>query len=106
MVALDAGDVSSAQTAGAHCLDALCRDSCAIAGAHSVTHALLHSAAEGNAVLQLTSDVLGNQLSVGSSALDLDDVDDNSLAILLGQLVLQSNALFAALTITIPGLAQ
>ena len=54
--------------------------------------------AEGNAVLQLTSDVLGNQLSVGSSALDLDDVYDNRLAILLGQLVLQSNALFAALT--------
>ena len=97
MIALGTSDISAAQTAGAHCLDALCGNGRTIAGAHGIAHALLHGTAEGHTVLQLTSDVLSNQLSVGSSALDLDDIDDNGLAILLGQLVLQCNALFAAL---------
>ena len=78
VIALGTSDISAAQTAGAHCLDALCGNGCAIAGAHGIAHALLHGTAEGHAVLQLTSDILSNQLSVGSSALDLDDVDDNS----------------------------
>ena len=85
MIALGTSDISAAQTAGAHCLDALCGNGGTIAGAHSIAHALLHGTTEGHTVLQLTSDVLSNQLSVGSSALDLDDIDDNGLAILLGQ---------------------
>jgi len=49
-------------------------------------------------MFQVSTDVLGIQLSVGSSAVDLNDIDDNSIAILIGQLVVQSNAMFAALT--------
>ena len=39
------------------------------AHAHSAAHGILHSAAESDALLQLLSDVLGNQLSVGVNAL-------------------------------------
>ena len=91
MIALAAGNVCTAQTAGASCLDAL---STAL---HSTADALLHSAAESDAALQLTGNVLSNQLSIGVNVVNLNDVHVHALADHLAQLLLQVCDLSAAL---------
>ena len=58
---------------------------------------LLHSAAERNAALQLGSNILSNQLSVGGGALNLNNVQVNVLAGQLSQLLFDLCALSAAL---------
>ena len=93
MVALGAGDVSASQTAGAGDLDTLGRRGAAVTGLHGIADSLLHGAAESDTALQLRSDVLSNQLSVGGSALDLDDVEVDGLAGQLCQLLLDLGAL-------------
>ena len=95
MVALNAGDISASQTAGAGNLDTLGRH--AAAGLHCIADNLLHSAAERNAALQLGSNILSNQLSVGGGALNLNNVQVNVLAGQLGQLLFDLCALSAAL---------
>ena len=74
MIAFGAGDVGAAQTAGHGGLDSLG------AGLHGATDGLLHGAAEGDALLELLSDVLGDELRVGVGVLDLDDVQADRLA--------------------------
>ena len=95
MVALNAGDISASQTAGAGNLDTLGRH--AAAGLHCIADNLLHSAAERNAALQLGSNILSNQLSVGGGALNLNNVQVNVLAGQLSQLLFDLCALSAAL---------
>ena len=75
MVGLGAGDLSAAQTAGAHALDALGAE------ARGTLHGLLHGPAEGDTLLQLGGDVLGHQLRVQVGAADLDDVQSDLLAV-------------------------
>ena len=74
MVALGAGDLGAAQTAGAHDLDA--------AGAHShgAAHGVFHRTAEADALLELRGDVLGDELSVRIRRADLDDGEGDRLA--------------------------
>ena len=74
MVGLAACDFGAVQTAAALDLDALG------AHAHCTAHALLHCAAECDALFQLGSNVLGNQLCVGVRVLDFDDVERYRLA--------------------------
>ena len=97
MVALNAGDVSASQTAGAGDLDTLCGGSAAVTGLHGVADGLLHGTAERDAALELGSDILSNQLSIGGGAFDLDDVEVDSLAGELGKLLLDLGALSTAL---------
>ena len=74
MVALGAGDLGAAQTAGAHDLDA--------AGAHShgAAHGVFHRAAEADALLELRGDVLGDELCVRIRRADLNDGEGDRLA--------------------------
>ena len=105
MVALNAGDVRAGQTAGAGDLDTLGRRGAAVTGLHGIADSLLHGAAESDTALQLRSDVLSNQLSVGGSALDLDDVEVDGLAGQLCELLLDLSALSAALADNDTGLS-
>ena len=105
MVALGAGDVSASQTAGAGDLDTLGRRGAAVTGLHGIADSLLHGAAESDTALQLRSDVLSNQLSVGGSALDLDDVEVDGLAGQLCELLLDLSALSTALADNDTGLS-
>ena len=74
MIVLHAGDLTSAQTAGAANLDALG------AGAHGAGHGVLHGAAVRDTLLQLLGDVLRHQLGVHVGVADLDDVQAHLLA--------------------------
>ena len=74
MVVLGAGDLTTTQTAGAVALDALG------AGTHGAAHGVLHSAAVGNTLLQLGSDVLSHKLRVHIGIADLNDVQLHGLA--------------------------
>ena len=74
MVVLHAGDLTSAQTAGATALDALG------AGPHGPAHGVLHGPAVGDALLQLLGDVLRHQLGVHVRGADLHDVELGGLA--------------------------
>ena len=74
VIAFAAGDFSTAQTAAAGALDALSTQT------GGGLHGLLHSAAEGDALFQLLSDVLSNQLCVQVRAADLNDVQIHGLA--------------------------
>jgi hypothetical protein len=47
---------------------------------HRAAHGLLHGAAEGNALFELTGDVLGDQLCVGIGRTHLDDGEGHGLA--------------------------
>ena len=73
-VALGARHLGAAEAAGDLDLDALG------AGAHGGGERALHRAAEGDAVLELLGDRLGDQLRVELGALDLADVDADRLA--------------------------
>ena len=74
MIGLAASDFSAVQTAAALDLDALS------AHAHCTAHALLHCAAESDALFQLSCNVLSYQLCIGVRVLDLDDVEGYRLA--------------------------
>src|SRR5699024_7007279 len=74
VIVLNAGDLASAQTAGAADLDALG------AGAHGAGHGVLHGAAVRDALLQLLGDVLRHQLGVHVGVLHLDNVQAHLLA--------------------------
>ena len=74
MVLLNACDLASAETAGAHDLDALC------AHAHCAAHCVLHCAAVRNTLLDLLCNVLCHELCVGVGGADLNDGDCHGLA--------------------------
>ena len=74
MVLLNACYLASAETAGAHDLDAFC------AHAHCTAHCVLHCAAVRNTLLDLLCDVLRYELSIGIGGADLNDGDRYGLA--------------------------
>ena len=74
MIVLHAGDLPSAQTAGAADLDALG------SSAHSAGHGILHGAAVRDTLFQLLSDILRHQLGVHVGVTNLDDVQLHLLA--------------------------
>ena len=90
-VALGARHLGAAEAAGDLDLDAL------RAGAHGGGERALHRAAEGDAVLELLGDRLGDQLRVELGALDLADVDADRLAGELVELAAQGVDLGAGL---------
>ena len=99
-IMLGSRDLGSAYTAGQFGLDSLC------AGFHRSAHRLLHRAAEGHTVLQLLSDILGDQLRVHLRTSYFDDVKDNLVLCHLLDLGLQLVNRCAALSDNNAGLGS
>src|SRR5699024_2439111 len=93
VVTLGAAHLGTAQTTGAHDLDAL-----DLRLAHGGLDGLAHRAAERHAVGQLLGDGLGDQLGIRVDVLDLEDIQLDLLAGELLQLTADAVGLRAAAT--------
>src|SRR5690606_11808491 len=90
-VPLGTGNFDTVQTAGAHDLDALSTET------HCVLHGALHGAAEHDALLELLSDRISDELGVGFRLADFLDVDVHRHAHQALQIGLQVLDVLAAL---------